>query len=96
MKQQRGLFEDASSANEKLSQVMRLNDAQLQAALRAVAQASGLNERRTNALTRDPEAIRRKLSSIRAEDLKKMLAQISPEQMAALTEQMQHLKNKEQ
>ena len=95
MKQQRGLFEDASSANEKLSQVMRLNDAQLQAALRAVAEASGLGARRTDALTRDPDAIRRKLSSIRAEDLEKMLAQISPEQMAVLTEQIQRLQKKE-
>lgn len=96
MKQQNGWQTDAASAQEKVAEVLRLNDEQLQAALRAVAQASGLNERRTNALTRDPEAIRRKLSSIRAEDLQKMLAQISPEQMAALTEQMQHLKNKEQ
>ena len=96
MKQQNGWQTDAASAQEKVAEVLRLNDEQLQAALRAVAQASGLNERRTNALTRAPEAIRRKLSSIRAEDLQKMLAQISPEQMAALTEQMQHLKNKEQ
>lgn len=96
MKQQNGWQTDAASAQEKVAEVLRLNDEQLQAALRAVAQASGLNERRTNALTRDPEVIRRKLSSIRAEDLQKMLAQISPEQMAALTEQMQHLKNKEQ
>ena len=95
MKQQRGLFEDASSANEKLSQVMRLNDAQLQAALRTVAEASGLGARRTDALTRDPDAIRRKLSSIRAEDLEKMLAQISPAQMAVLTEQIHRLQKKE-
>ena len=93
MKQQNGFFSDASSAKEKLSQVMRLNDAQLQAALRAVAEASGLGVRRTDALTRDPDAIRRKLSSIRAEDLEKMLAQISPEQMASLTEQLQLLQN---
>lgn len=96
MKQQNGWQTDAASAQEKVSEVLRLNDEQLQAALRAVAQASGMNERRTNALTRDPDAIRRKLSSIRTEDLQKMLAQISPEQMAALTDQLKHLKNQEQ
>lgn len=95
MKQQNGWQADAASAQKKVSEVLGLNDEQLQAALRAVAQASGLSERRTNALTRDPDAIRRKLSSIRAEDLQKMLAQISPEQMAALTEQLQHLKKQE-
>ena len=95
MKQQNGFFADPSSASEKLSEVMRLNDAQLQAALRAVAQASGLSTRRTDALTRDPDAIRQKLSSIRAQDLERMLAQITPEQMAALTEQLQRLQNKE-
>ena len=96
MKQQNGLFADGASANEKLSEVMRLDDVQLQAALRAVAQASGLSARRTDALTRDPDAIRRKLSSIRAEDLEKMLAQISPEQMAALSEQLRQQRNKHQ
>jgi len=96
MKQQNGWQTDAASAQEKVSEVLRLNDEQLQAALRAVAQASGMNERRANALTRDPDAIRRKLSSIRTEDLQKMLAQISPEQMAALTDQLKHLKNQEQ
>lgn len=96
MKQQNSYFSDGASASEKLSEVMRLNDAQLQAALRAVAQASGMSGRRTDALTRDPDAIRRKLSSIKAEDIEKMLAQISPEQMTALSEQLQQLKNKEQ
>ncbi len=96
MKEQNGYLADGASAEEKLSEVLRLNDAQLQAALRAVAQASGLSARRTDALTRNPDAIRRKLSSIRAQDIENMLAQISPAQMAELSEQLKQLKNKEQ
>ena len=96
MKQQNGWNGDASSAQEKVSQVLRLDDAQLQEALRIIARASGMSDRRTDALVRDPDAIRRKLSSIRAEDVEKMLSQISPEQLAALTQQMQNQKNQEQ
>ena len=92
MKQANGWQSDGFSAEEKVSQVLRLDDEALQSALRAVAQASGMSVRRAEALTRDPDAIRKKLASVTAEDLQKMLARITPEQMAMLTEQLQ--KNK--
>ncbi len=95
MKEQKGFSADVTAAEEQVSRVLGMNDAQLQAALRAVAQASGMSAKRTEALTRDPDAVRRKLSSIRPEDVQNMLARISPEQLAALTEQLQELKNKE-
>ena len=95
MKNQSGWPKDQSAANEQISQVLSMDDDRLRAAVRAIVEAGGMSGRRADAMTRDADAIRRKLSSIRAEDMQKLLAQISPEQMAALTEQLQKLKNKE-
>lgn len=94
MKQQNEWTKDGIPTGGEVSQILKLNDDQLRAAVRAVAEAAGMSERRANAVTRDADAIRRKLSSVRTEDLQKLLSQISPEQMAELSAQLQKLKNK--
>ena len=94
MKNKNGWHSEPSAAEEKIAAVLGMDDDRLRAVVRAVAQAGGMSERSAAALTGDADTLRRKLSSVRAEDLQKMQSQISPEQMAALTEQMQKLKQK--
>jgi len=74
-----------------VSQVLRLDDETLRAAVKAIASAGGVSERRADQMTRDTDKIRRKLSEIRSEDLQKLLSRISPEQLAALSEQLKQL-----
>ena len=83
-------------SDSDLAQVLKMNDDQLCAAVRVLAQAGGMDERRAGMLTRNPDAVRRKLSSVRAEDLEAMLSRITPEQMQVLAEQMKKLKNTEE
>lgn len=86
---------EPTQARAQIEQVLGMDDVHLREVIRAIAQAGGMSERRADAITRDADAIRRRLSSVRAEDLQKVLAQISPQQMAQLTEQLQNLKKKE-
>ena len=81
-----------SPTDEQISEVLGMDDDRLRTIVRAIAEAGGMSRGRADAMTRDADAIRRKLSTVRAEDLQRALSQISPEQMAALTEQMQKLK----
>ena len=94
MKNKNSWHAEPSAADERISAVLGMDDERLRAVVRTIAQAGGMSERSAAALTSDADTLRRKLSSVRAEDLQKMLSQISPEQMAALTEQMQKLKQK--
>ena len=94
MKNKNSWQAEPSQADEKIAAVLGMDDENLRAVVRAVAQAGGMSERRAESMTRDADAIRRKLSSVRTEDLQKLLSQISPEQMAALAEQVQRLKQK--
>lgn len=87
-------WQGSAPTDAQLSEVLSMEDDRLREIVRAIAQAGGMSAGRAEAMTRDADAIRRKLSTVRAEDLQKALSQISPEQMAALTEQMQKLKQK--
>ena len=74
-----------------VSQVLRLDDETLRAAVKALASAGGMDEKRADLMTRDADKIRRKLSGINSEDLQKLLSRITPEQLAALSEQLKQL-----
>ena len=79
---------------DTISEVLGMEDDRLRAIVRAIAEAGGMSNERADAMSRDADMIRRKLSSIRSEDVQKAMAQISPDQMAALAEQLQKLKPK--
>ena len=85
-----------SLSDGDLAQVLGMDDDKLCAAVRALARAGGMDERRAGMLTRNPDIVRCKLSSVRAEDIEAMLARMTPEQMQMLTEQMKKLKNGEE
>ena len=80
--------------DDTISEVLGMEDDRLRAIVRAIAEAGGMSNERADAMSRDADMIRRKLSSIRSEDVQKAMAQISPDQMAALAEQLQKLKPK--
>ena len=80
--------------DDTISEVLGMEDDRLRAMVRAIAEAGGMSDDRADAVSRDADAIRRRLSSIRAEDVQKAMAQIPPEQMAALAEQLRRLKPK--
>ena len=82
----------AQPTDETIAEVLGMDDDSLRTMVRSIAEASGVSGARADMMTRDADAIRRKLSSVRAEDLQRALAQITPEQMTALTEQLQKLK----
>ena len=80
--------------DDTISEVLGMEDDRLRAIVRAIAEAGGMSNERADAMSRDADMIRRKLSSIRSEDVQKAMAQISPDQMAALAEQLQKRKPK--
>ncbi|MBQ8577962.1 MAG: hypothetical protein IJ449_08410 [Clostridia bacterium] len=71
--------------------VLALNDEQLKQAVHNLAAAGGMDARRADAVSRDPEKLRKKLSSVSERDIEKMLAQIPPEQLRAIAEQLKNL-----
>lgn len=87
-------FDDKQNAKPDLSRkdaVLALDDEQLKQAVHTLAVAGGMDARRADAMSRDPDKIRRKLSSVTERDLEKMMEQISPEQWKALADQLKNL-----
>lgn len=79
---------------EQVDAVLRMDDKSLREAVRALATAGGMSERRAAAVSRDADAIRRRLSSVTAEDLQKMLSRLTPEMLSELSGTMEADKNK--
>ena len=71
---------------DEVAQVMRLDDQTLREAVRALATAGGMSERRAAAVSRDADAIRRKLSSVSEQDLQKMLSRLTPQMLAEISD----------
>ena len=84
---------DRAKTERQVSDILGMEDTALCDAVRAVAEASGMDARRAQRLTRDADAIRKKLASVRPEDLQRLLAQIPPEQMAAIAGQLEKKKD---
>lgn len=72
--------------------VLAQSDEQLKATVRAAAEAAGMNRLQTEFMTRDANLIREKLNGITEEDVRGLLARITPEQLSALAEQMKNRK----
>ena len=79
--------------DDTIAEVLGMEDDRLRAIVRTIAEAGGMSEERADAMSRDADVIRRKLSSVRMEDMQKAMAQISPDQLAALSEQLRKLKS---
>ena len=71
---------------DEVAQVMRLDDQTLREAVRMLATAGGMSERRAAAVSRDADAIRRKLSSVSEQDLQKMLSRLTPQMLAEISD----------
>lgn len=71
-----------------LSEILGQSDETLRAAARAAAEAAGMSRLQTEMIARDAGAIRKKLSSVSEEEFGKFLSRITPEQLAALGEQI--------
>lgn len=87
-------FDDKQNVKPDLSRkdaVLALDDEQLKQAVHTLAVASGMDARRADAMSRDPDKIRRRLSSVTERDLEKMMEQIAPEQLKALADQLKKL-----
>lgn len=82
-------------SDSDLAKVLEMDDRKLCETVRALAQAGGMDAHRAGMLTRNPDAVRRKLSSVRAEELEAMLSRVTPEQLQVIAEQMQKWKTKE-
>lgn len=70
---------------EQVNAVLQMDDNALREAVRALATAGGMSERRASAVSRDADAIRRRLSSVTAEDLQKMLSRLTPEMLSEIS-----------
>lgn len=79
--------------DDTIAEVLGMEDDRLRAIVRTIAEAGGMSEARADAMSRDADVIRRKLSSVRMEDMQKAMAQISPDQLEALSEQLRKLKS---
>ena len=74
-----------------MEQILGQNDDALKQTVRAAAEAAGMNRMQAEFLTRDAGLLRRKLGSVSEQDIRKLLSAVTPEQLAALAEQMKKL-----
>ena len=82
---------DFSVDPKMMEQILGQNDEALKQTVRAAAEAAGMNRMQAEFMTRDAGMIRRKLGSFSEQDIRKLLSSVSPEQLAALAEQMKKL-----
>ncbi len=76
------------SMNGKRDAVLALDNEQLKQAVHDLAVASGIDARKAEQISRDPDKLRRKLASVTERDIEKMLASLTPEQYAAIAVQL--------
>ena len=74
-----------------MEQILGQNDDALKQTVRAAAEAAGMNRMQAEFMTRDAGLLRRKLGSFSEQDIRKLLSAVTPEQLAALAEQMKKL-----
>lgn len=74
-----------------MEQILGQNDDALKQTVRAAAEAAGMNRMQAEFMTWDAGLLRRKLGSVSEQDIRKLLSAVTPEQLAALAEQMKKL-----
>ncbi len=72
----------------KRDAVLALDNEQLKQAVHSLAAASGMDTRKAEMIARDPEKIRKKLAQVTEREIERMLASLTPEQMAAIMAQL--------
>ncbi len=72
--------------------VMAMDDAGLGALIRSLAMAGGVNAKKAERLSRDTDGIRRKLASLKEEDIRRLLTQVDADTLDTLRAQVEQRK----